>query len=166
MAFCQPKDYKNHATAATGVLHFPNCPSGPWYEFPLMADGHTLYDPPRAPGQGNPARVIFAYTSSTTAHFCGAITHAAAAGHGDFISCTWECGYMALSGDFLVLWNRIAGVMGSQNSLNEIEWKHPIRWSLLVSIKLPAVAITLVKPEACNSHTGRCHVILSPVVPF
>jgi hypothetical protein len=86
--FCQPKQYKNHATATEGTLHFPNCPSGPWYEFPLMADGKTLYDPPKAPGYGNPARVIFQYTDGTTAHFCGAITHATAAGTGDFISCT------------------------------------------------------------------------------
>jgi hypothetical protein len=53
-----------------------------------MVDGTTLYDPPKAPGRNNPARVIFHYTDGTTAHFCGAVTHADKADTGDFISCT------------------------------------------------------------------------------
>jgi hypothetical protein len=86
--FCQPKNFKNHATATEGTLNFPNCPSGPWYEFPLMADGTTLYSPPKAPGTGNPARVIFQFSSDTTAQFCGAVTHSSSTNIGDFISCT------------------------------------------------------------------------------
>ncbi|KAG6907482.1 hypothetical protein DXG01_008772 [Tephrocybe rancida] len=67
MDFCRPKAYKNLSGAHEGdndsemYFYFPNCPVGPWWEHPLMAD-HSMWDPPTfnaQPGNPNLARVIF-----------------------------------------------------------------------------------------------------------
>ncbi|KAJ4420651.1 hypothetical protein N0V82_004216 [Gnomoniopsis sp. IMI 355080] len=86
--FCQPKDFANHPDSTTGLkLHFPNCPTGPWLEFPLMSDGKTVFSGSKPPGEANPARVIFQYTDAKTAKFCGAVTHSTKTSRGQFISC-------------------------------------------------------------------------------
>ncbi|MBW0461151.1 hypothetical protein O181_000866 [Austropuccinia psidii MF-1] len=85
--FCQPKDFKNHPDSHTGLhLHFPDCPHGPWLEFPLLTDG-KIYSGNKPPGRENPARVVFQYTSKNTAKFCGAVTHSTATSKGQFVSC-------------------------------------------------------------------------------
>ena len=66
---------------------FGPCPSGPWYEWPLMANGDTVYEGHGAPGESNPARLIFTYTGGQEA-FCGVITHGGGAERGQFVTCT------------------------------------------------------------------------------
>ncbi|KAJ8115498.1 hypothetical protein OPT61_g2865 [Boeremia exigua] len=73
LAFCQPKKFNNHPVPNVGTLSFPKCTTGPWYEFPLISDGKTVYAGPKAPGTANPSRVIFQYTNANTAKFCGAV---------------------------------------------------------------------------------------------
>lgn len=86
--FCQPKDFANHPDSTTGLrLNFPNCPTGPWLEFPLMSDGKTIFSGSKPPGEKNPSRVIFQYTDAKTAKFCGAVTHSTATSRGQFVSC-------------------------------------------------------------------------------
>lgn len=85
---CQPKEFKNYPTAS-GTFHFDNCPTGPWYEFPLMSGGDAvpMHTGPKNPGRQNPARVIFKYTDANTAKFCGVLTHSNLTQEGQFIAC-------------------------------------------------------------------------------
>ncbi|KAG6917985.1 hypothetical protein DXG01_016995 [Tephrocybe rancida] len=87
-----PKTFSNHEK-----IHFSNCPSGPWIEFPLMRD-YTSFNPNfkpeepallQKPGEDNPARVIFQVaTGFGTARFCGVITHSDTILRGRFKRCT------------------------------------------------------------------------------
>ncbi|KAG7006591.1 hypothetical protein G7Y79_00014g037660 [Physcia stellaris] len=57
---------------------FPNCPTGPLLEFPLMRDTSNtaiFKGGKNRPGKNNPDRVIFTYQSDTAATYCGVITH-------------------------------------------------------------------------------------------
>ena len=57
---------------------FPNCPTGPLLEFPLMRDTSntlTFQGGKNRPGKNNPDRVIFTFQSNVAATYCGVITH-------------------------------------------------------------------------------------------
>ncbi|CAF9902799.1 MAG: hypothetical protein HETSPECPRED_000012 [Heterodermia speciosa] len=81
---------------------FPNCPTGPLLEFPLMRDtSNTLIfqGGKNRPGKNNPDRVIFTFQSNVAATYCGVITHQKEDDDDGILDLDWWEGEM-YTGDF------------------------------------------------------------------